>query len=90
MKRTVSVIVRRASGKLEVIYDRARIDCDDDHAGLEQLLEKYKGIGAQSVLILLEDDSVARHWVRSSEVLDTPGAAERSEGRKKKPTKKRK
>jgi hypothetical protein len=74
MKRTVSVVVRRATGELEVNFDRAQIDCDDEHTGVAKILETQKGLGAQSVLILLEDDSVARHWTAPDGVPNQPPA----------------
>lgn len=72
MKRTISAVVRDKTGKLAVL-DRKAIDCDDEHSGLEEFLNQAKADGARSVLILLEDDSVARHWTRpASEVSAEP------------------
>jgi predicted membrane GTPase involved in stress response len=64
MKRIVSVIERARNGKLHEPMDRREIECDDDQAGVAQLLAERQERGCSMVLILAADDSVLAHWTR--------------------------
>jgi hypothetical protein len=82
MKRVISAVVRDQAGKLAVL-DRKTINCDDNHKGIAEFVDQAKADGAQSVLVLLEDDSVARHWTRpATEAEPAPTPAKRAAKKK--------
>lgn len=62
MNRTISIITRDESGKLNISANRVEIDCDQNHTGIDAAMDKAIASGAIMVIILLDDDSVARHW----------------------------
>jgi hypothetical protein len=64
----ISVIVRDDTGALRVVSDRVSIEHTDDHAELEKVVRDRVSFGDATVLVLLDDDSVARHWTRPADV----------------------
>jgi hypothetical protein len=72
MKRIVSVIERKSDGKLVIRKDREQIECDDNHAGMREIIEDHKSAGGLAVYILLEDGSVGPHWTKP--VPETPAS----------------
>jgi hypothetical protein len=95
----ISVIVRDDTGKLRVASDRLSIEHTADHAELDKVLKDRIGFGDTSVIVLLDDDSVARHWTRPAAVVapgepdqgeDTLGERPRGRGRQARKTAKKK
>lgn len=68
MQRTISVIARDAGGRLAIVSDRVPVDCDDDGKGCAAIVAARQDAGDQAVLLLLDDDSVFRHWTRPGPV----------------------
>jgi hypothetical protein len=64
MKRVVSVVERRADGKLAIVMDKREIQCDENHTGIQEIIAERKSKGSMMVTLFLDDDSIAPgQWV---------------------------
>lgn len=62
--RLVTVIARDANGTASVVADSVPLDCTEDFKAVDALVQSQKDSGSIMVMVLLDDDSVSRHWTK--------------------------